>query len=198
MLEFTEFQQNAKNMPGKFMRCYSAYQGCLSFFSALMPTTSQLHDIYTISLLASSLNDENDRSLLIYLNSITGPSNMSLKDFNEFKSKILAGIYLLMWSHYNSLVTSYLNRSLIQMFQADLQVNSIESMDRVLFDESLEALSQYCSFIYENRDEKAYSDLNGRLGTTIQVDIHSLRFPTIDNGNTWGCVCTGFLRTLGI
>ncbi|MFO3149283.1 lpg1752 family Dot/Icm T4SS effector, partial [Legionella pneumophila serogroup 1] len=120
------------------------------------------------------------------------------KNINEFKKKVLTGIYLMMWSHYSSTVSNLMNSTLVELFQRDLQVSSPQKMSDTLFDASLEALSQYCSFAYQNRNERIYDNLIRRLGKTVQADIHALRHSREKQETSFYDIYKGIMRTLGL
>lgn len=185
MLEFAIFKQNAMQLSRKLSRSYSQSLGCMGFFSALIPSTTSLEDSLTIGMLASSLNEENDDRILNYMRSFTKNARLSIKEYENFKSKVLAGLYLVMWSHYNSTVLTYLNKTFIEYLLQDLGVDSIEDMDDDLYDSCLHSFSYYCSFIYQNRQERGYADLNSRLGITIQADIETARNIRYIKDDSW-------------
>lgn len=198
MLEFAKFQQNAKKMFGKLTQHFMKQQGCLCFFSAIVPNNGALDDASVIGMLASSLDDSNDKHLLSYIKENTKYPVHSSKEFEDFKAKILLGIYLIKWSHYNSSVAYYLNKPLIEMFQLDLGIKSLTDMDDRMKDASLDALSHYCSYVYENRHKKSYADLNRSLGVTVQVDIHKIRNTKFAEDSSWYGVYAGILHTIGM
>lgn len=173
-------------------------QGCMSFFSVLVPNNSALKDASTISKLAHSLEETDDKHLRSYIEKIPKCFIVDQNDFEEFKKKVLVGIYLIKWSQYSSSVTYYLNKPLVELFQLDLEIQSPIEMDEMMVDTSLQALSQYCSFIYENQHNPIYADLNQQLGATIQVDIHTIRNLKFTEDTSWYGVYTGLIRTLGM
>lgn len=168
------------------------------FFSVILPNSAAIEDTHTIKLVAYSLDSENDDDLLAYLKGITRYSAVTPKNINEFKKKVLTGIYLMMWSHYSSTVSNLMNSTLVELFQRDLQVSSPQKMSDTLFDSSLEALSQYCSFAYQNRNERIYDNLIRRLGTTVQADIHTLRLSREKQETSFYDIYKGIMRTLGL
>ncbi len=198
MPEFAEFLQNAKKLYRKLTRHFMSQQGCMSFFSVLVPNNSALKDASTISKLAHSLEETDDKHLRSYIEKIPKCFIVDQNDFEEFKKKVLVGIYLIKWSQYSSSVTYYLNKPLVELFQLDLEIQSPIEMDEMMVDTSLQALSQYCSFIYENQHNPIYADLNQQLGATIQVDIHTIRNLKFTEDTSWYGVYTGLIRTLGM
>lgn len=172
-------------LPRKLMRCNSQSMGCMGFFSAIIPSTGSIEDALTIEMLAKSLNEENDGCLLDYVRAFSKYGIVSEKEFREFKSKVLTGIYLLMWSHYNSSVSTFLNQSFIEHMQMDLGISSIEEMDDELFKSSLDTLSYYSTFIYQNKNNHEFFNLNKRLGISIQADIETVRQSRYMPDNSW-------------
>ncbi|KGP63877.1 hypothetical protein EP47_06980 [Legionella norrlandica] len=198
MLEFSEFQQNALKLTDRLRKRCAPSVGCCSFFSVFVSNSAAIEDAYTIKLVADSLNNENDKKLLNYLRSTAKYPIVTHKDVKEFKEKVLAGIYLMVWSHYHSTVSNFMNRSMIELIQRDLQINSPRDMKDTLFDSSLAALSQYCSFAYQNRNERIYANLMQRLGKTIQADIHTVRFSRENHETSFYDVCKEIMCTLGL
>lgn len=173
-------------------------QSCISFFSTFVPNSGALDDASTISKIAYSLEETNDKYLQSYIEKIPKCSIVNQSEFEEFKTKVLIGIYLIKWSQYKSPVTYYLNKPLVELFQLDLGIQSPIEMDDMMVDASLHALSQYCSFIYENQHQPIYADLNQQLGATIQVVIHTVRNLKFTEDSSWYGVCTEVMRTLGM
>lgn len=200
MPEFAKLQQNAQQLSQRVARTYGQL-GCFSFFTAIktqLLNNSVMEDAITIGLIARSLCEDNDQELISYLRSINKDAVFTSKEFNEYKNKILTGMYLMIWSQYNTSVSSYLNKKLIELFQMDLELVSPAEMDEKLFDLSLAAFSQYCSFIYQNRNENVYGRVNDRLGSAIQVNIHNLRDQKFINDTTWYGFYTGIISSLGL
>lgn len=198
MPEFTELQQNAKQLLKKMTGIFTKSQSCFTFFKALAPNNSILVDACTIGMLASSLDEENDNALIEYLQGEKKDSLLTLREFEEFKTQVLIGCYILKWQYYNSLVMSYINKSLIELFQQDLKISSFSEMEEKYTDSCLKVFSQYCTFVYNNRANRPYADLNKQLGESIQVDIHAVRFPSKSNSASAYGLYTGILHALGI
>ncbi|WP_298626668.1 hypothetical protein [uncultured Legionella sp.] len=196
MLEFAIFKQNAMHLPRYLMRCNAKNMGCMGFFSAILPSTGSIDDALTIQMIANSLSEENDGVLLNYVRAFSKYGIVSDEEFGAFKSKVLVGIYLLMWSHYNSSVSSYLNNSFIKYLQMDLGINSIDEMDDELFKSSLDTLSYYCTFIYQNKENNEFSNLNKRLGISIQADIETVRQSRFIPDNSWFGAYSGMFCSL--
>lgn len=199
MLEFTEIQQSAESLSKRLSRNYGTNFGCVGFFSVLIPNNTALCDAFTIAMTARSLDEENDENLLAYVKGFSRYSVVSKSDFDEFKRNVLSGMYLLMWSHYNSTVSHYMHHSLVQLFQMDLGVNSPEEMDTDWFNSSLTAVSQYCSYLYMYKDDlRVYSELNQRLGEAVQADIETVRNSRNATSPSWYDLYNGIICTLGI
>ncbi|KTD51148.1 hypothetical protein [Legionella quateirensis] len=194
MLEFAVFKQNAMLLTRKLTRSNSQYLGCMGFFSALIPNSGSLDDSMTIGMIADSFNTDLDDSLLLYVRSFFRHSVVKPEEFIDFKNKVLIGIYILMLSRYSSTVCSYVNKNFIDLLQHDLGISSLSDLTNDLFDQSLTALSQYCSYVYEHRtDKKIYNDLNNRLGTMIQGDIEEVRNSRFIPDDSWyGAYCGMF------
>lgn len=198
MPEFTSFLQDAKNLSKKVVQYFVNKQSCIGFFSALIPNNSAIDDASTISLLAQCLEQSNDESLKNYIETIPDHSFLSDDEFIDFKTRILVGIYLMKWCNYSSTMAYYTNKSLIEFFQHDLGIQSLDEMDIRITDASLEALSQFCSYVYENNHISLYADLSKQLGATIQPDIHKVRKDKCTENSSWSDVYTGIMRTMGM
>lgn len=196
MLEFAVLKQKAMQLPRKLMRYNAENVGCMGFFSAIMPSCGSLDGAETIKKVAESLKDENNKDLREYVRSFSKFSRVSDKEFAAFKSKVLVGIYLLVWSHYNSSVSAFLNKSFIEHLQTDLGVDSVEAIDDELFQSSLKNLSYYCSFVYQNRDKNEFFHLNKQLGISIQADIEKVRQSRCITDNSWFGVYSGMFCSL--
>ena len=176
MPDFTEIQCNAKQLRKRIGVVSEKGRGCITFFSrAGSSDNSVVADVGLIELLAGSLDEENDKYLIRYLHSKKKGGFLSWDEFKEFKFQALVGCYLLKWRQYITSVINTTIQSVIALFQQDLDVTSLADLEESYIDSCLTTLSQYSSFIYEHRKESVYLDLNGRLGDSIQVDIHSAR-----------------------
>ena len=197
MTEFAEFQQNAKQLVTCLARTYRRHVGCLSFFSLFFSNHAAMSDATTISMLADSLDETYE--LIQYVKDVKRDPKLTLDDFNEFRRKVIIGIYLVKWFQYNSSVSNYLHQSLIDLFRNHLGVQSIEEINQDFFNSCLSEFSYYCTFVYERREEKTYIDLNMRLGATIQKDIHEAKYFSFNrNSSSLYGVCGGILSSLGI
>ncbi|KTD67448.1 MULTISPECIES: hypothetical protein [Legionella] len=196
MTKFAEFQQKAKQLATCLARTYGQHVGCLSLFSLFIPSHAAMDDATTISTLAHSLDETYE--LIQYARLVKKDPLLTLDDFNEFRRKILIGIYLVKWVQYDSVVSNCLHQSLIDFFRTHLGVQSIKEIDQDFFDSCLSDLSYYCTFVYERREEQTYFDLNKRLGATIQKDIHESRhFLFNKNGSSLSEIYRGIMNSLG-
>lgn len=199
MPEFADFKQHALDLPRRLMCSNSQSAFCIGFFTSLLPGNRAMQDAQTIKLVADSLRPERDSMLLDYVKTLSNHGIVDNHDFQLFKYKILTGIYLFMWSHYNSIVDNSVYSSLIDLFRHDLGINSPADLSDELFHDSLESLSRYASFIYENRESASiYNDLNLRLGVTIQADIVMARTSKRASVSSWYTMCAGMLCSIGM
>lgn len=196
MLEFAILKQNAMQLPRKLMRCNAQNMGCMGFFSVMIPNTGSIDDAVTIQMIARGLSDEHDELLLNFVRSFSKYSIVSDREFKDFKSKVLTGIYLLKWSQYNSSVSTFLNKSFIEYMQMDLGINSIQEMDDDLFNSSLDTLSYYCTFVYQNKNNHDFFNLNKRLGISVQADIETVRQSRFIPDNSWFGAYSGMFCSL--
>lgn len=198
MPDFDEIQQEAKGLAWSLTKSGAKKQGCLSFFSSLVPlltNSSELQDAATISLVAESLSRQYDKNLQDYLKF----EKNTPKDLGEFKTQVLKGLYLLIWSRYHSTIANYWHASLIQRIKATLNMDSLNAMDEVSFKSCLMAFSQYCSFIFYQKSVcELYELINTKLGEKIQVDIHYLiHLDQFTDSSNHG-FCKGLLPFLGM
>lgn len=197
MTQFAEFQQKAKQLAMSLAKAYGQHAGCLSFFSILIPDSAAMDDAITIGMLAQSLDDAYD--LFHYVKEVKRDPQLTLDEFNEFRAKVIIGIYFVKWFQYNATIGSYLNKTLIDLFRSHLSVQSLEEVDKGFFDSCLCDLSYYCTFVYKRHEEKAYVELNQRLGVTIQKDIHDAKHLSFPNGSSalYG-IYRGIMDSLGL
>lgn len=199
MLEFTKLKQNAINLYKKLTVSSCNTMGCFSFFSAYMPTKAVSQDAWTIGMVARSLHEDYDQGLVNFTKTFASEPIVTVEELSEFKRKVLIGIYLLIWSQYNSLTSNLMYQPLIHSIEQALDVRTLQDVDDELLNSSLTALSQYSSYIYEHRSEQLlFTDLNKRLGTTIQVDIETARHMKMQNASSWFEKYSGMFCALGI
>lgn len=196
MPEFATLQQNAKKMSGTLSRHFMSQQGCLSFFSAIVPNNSALDDACTITMLANSLDDSNDRKLRIYLDRMFNHPVMTVQEFEDFKTRVLLGIYIFKWANYNSSLVYYINKPLIELFQIGLEIQTLAELDEQMMNSSLKALSHYCSYVYENRYKQMFEDINNSLGDTIQLEIHNTLCEINAENSSWYSVYAKIVSTI--
>jgi hypothetical protein len=156
MVMYSKLQEQAKDLPELLLRRLSRSQfGCL--FS--VPSTwygSSLNDAQLISRFATELEN--------------------YPEPDGIKCKVLTGIYLMVWSYHNQQLNQWLESDLIFLLQTHLEVDSPLQMERGLICESLDKLSDFCSWLYENRENKnSLMTLYNGLPETIQVDIYHLK-----------------------
>ncbi|QMT60077.1 hypothetical protein [Legionella sp. PC997] len=197
MTEFAEFQQKAKKLATCLARSYGHHVGCLNFFSLFVPNHVAIDDAATISILAHNLDETYE--LIQYVKVVKRDLTLTLDDFNEFKRKVIIGIYLVKWIQYNSSVSNYLYQSLIELFRSHLEIQSLDEMDKDFFNSCLSEFSYYCTFVYERREEETYRELNKRLGATIQKDIHEAKyFSSSKNSSALFGLYRGIMNSLGM
>lgn len=90
-----------------------------------------MDDATTISMLAHSLDETYE--LIQYVKAVKRNPKLTLDDFNEFRRKVIIGIYLVKWFQYDSSVSNYLHQSLIDLFRSHLGIQSLEDMDKDFF-----------------------------------------------------------------
>ena len=79
------------------------------------------------------------------------------------------------WFQYSSIVSSYRYRSLLDLFQDDLNLTSLDAIEQDEYKLCLKSFSWYCSYIYHNERVGLNSTLKEALGDEIQLDIHTAR-----------------------
>lgn len=191
-------QQNAKLLVGRLINYYAKPRGCFGFFSNIthMVNQSALDDAHTLTLMSQRL-EHNPTELLLYIQETAQGNQFTQDDFPPYKDKILLGMYLVLWVQYESSVSYYLNGPLIQLFQKHLGLSTPKDMDQTLFSDSLNALSVYCSFVYNHRTEPGFKELDQRLGPSIQVTIDATRSSRNPNNSSFSCI-SGLLCSLGL
>lgn len=197
MSQFDTLQQHARQLPQAFKESFSEEQGCMFFFQFAVPSVDAINDSVVISHLAESLDSEHDDALSAFFQNAHADRLITAEQYLEFKKQILTGMYLLKWSKYTPSVFSA-NNSLITLFQAGLAIKSPTELDEHFIGRCFDALSHYCSFVYANKHITLYSDLNQRLGISIQTEIHQALHAKEDDGLSWYTVLSGAIETLGI
>ncbi len=172
MPEFDQIQLNAMNLPTRISGLINKI-GCSMFFPTLPLNKEIIKDIQIISLVAKSLDKENDYDLMRYLQDPTIHSSLTPTEFMEFKTKALIGCYLVKLHKYNS------EKILLDRFYKDLEINSLNE-STIDIDSCLETFTKFCGFVFEYQDKKTiYSDLNTQFqnsNSPIQGEIHKARF----------------------
>ncbi len=197
MQRFSEMQENAKDMALLLTVKYSKQPGCfsvLSFLTLQQGNNRAFEDAVTISRVASSFDDMDAQNLQLFLE--------KEYSFNaeviEFKNKVIIGLYLLVASRYTDTVSNFLNNHFIALIKEHLGVKVFSKIDPQLFTSSLEALSQFATYIFHNIDtHKMYDELDSRLGESIKVDIYNLkRTGFVEDDSLYGAY-TGVKNYLG-
>lgn len=197
MPDFMEFQLNARKLTEKItgtLKKSPSSVGCLTFFKEFTPDKRAESDLCIISMVANSLDESNDLNLMRYLQNKKDHSLLTLKEFMEFKTKTLVGCYLLKWRQYDR----YIYKSVLEQFKNDLNITSLSDLSDEYIDSCLATFSQFCSFVYENHTSSIYSNLYKQLGDSIQVDIHSARYPTTTATSLVFDVVHAGMQTIGI
>lgn len=194
MLEFTEFQQNAKMLPerlGKFGNNQNSILGILAACFPQIDNKRSFEDAETIAALANSF-DTDHQDLFEFLKNCTKPPVTTLKQLEEFQKRVLIAAYVKMWSHYKTSLMNYMNKPFIEMVQKDLGVKSPVNLGQEVLETAFLAMSQYCSFVFRMREQEQYGSLNKRFGPAIQAQLHTLREsllndkPNVVSHGSWG------------
>ena len=179
MPEFVELQLYAKDLPERISGLKKASPPMfryLTFFQVPPLDEDGLNDIQTISLLAESLDDMNNRALICYLQDFKEHGYADKKERLDFKTQALIGCYILKWRKYDS-EKNPSHKSLLDFFRKDLGIKLLSDWKEEYIDSCLEAFGIYCSFVCKNSASSAYSRLNEYLKDSIQLEIHNARFP---------------------
>ncbi len=87
---------------------------------------------------------------------------------------------------------------MLSRFELIHSVDKRSNICSLVVDASLDALSQYCAFVFANSHKDVFADLNQRLGVAIQVKINSLRHSMFVEDSSWYGACVGVMRTFGM
>lgn len=199
MLEFAELMQFAKQMCKKLTcRQYLSALCCQSFFNNIIPNyvyQRAYQDAATLGYLSDALEAVNDDGLREYLNEQSDYGLLYGTKLIDFKHKVLCGMFLLTWSHYNNAVSSYWNEFFVVLCKEALGTSSPNDFES--FDACLSALSSYCSYAYIKRNEPIFHLLNTQFGNSIQSDISIYRTDKYQYDTTLYGVYTGIISTIG-
>lgn len=165
MLEIDDLMDNATCFHARFRR-HSSPVGCMGFFYSFSNDEVCLKDALIIEKISKLINESTNAD-------------------QGVKIKVTQGIYFLIWSRYNSLVSSYLHHNLINQIQHDLGFRSLEDIGRDDFNQALNLLGYLCTEIYNQREEPTYKPLYELLGPGFQSEISSLCRSDVDDTNTW-------------
>lgn len=199
MLEFTELLAHAKRMSKKLGPTVGSV-GCIGFFSAVIPqyiNYRACEDAFAIGLLVDSLSPIFDGELRGYLTKKLESGSLTDIQFIEFKKHAIGGMYLLVWSHYNTSAGTYLNDTLLRELKQGLQLGDPNAMDPELFDKCLRNLAVYCSYVFENKQQPLFKMLNNSLGESIQSDISILRDRKYHCDSSLFSMYTGIISSFG-
>ncbi|HRD69704.1 MAG TPA: hypothetical protein PK657_06145 [Legionella sp.] len=202
MPRFTEFLNNAKNLNGSLTARFLKPQGCISFFSSFVASSTYiLDDAEIISKIAATFDE--DDLLIDYILVDQENYDLDATQLEFFKIKTLSGFYILKWAEYSESLTSFVYKPLIEFFQKELQLNSLGDMDDEFYNSSLFVFSQYCSFLYKKSlsnelNTKVYFELINRLGSGIQVDIHNKMRRLDTHPRSWSDTISGIAQRFGM
>jgi hypothetical protein len=199
MLEFTELLEHAKRMSKKLGPTVGSV-GCIGFFSAVIPqyiNYRACEDAFAIGLFADSLSKVFDEELKSYLTKRLESGSLTEIQFIEFKRQAIGGMYLLVWSHYNTSAGIYLNDALLRELKEGLELEDPNAMDPAIFDNCLRNLGIYCSYVFENNKKPIFNILNNSFGKSIQSDISILRNEKYQCDSSISSVYSGIIRSLG-
>jgi hypothetical protein len=196
MLDFTNLQKNAKQLPENLIRAQSSSLGCVRFFPSVFKSdAAETVSAMRLAKCADALDKARDTALNGYLKEYDPDNAASPEALLEFKVKTLIGMYLLVWSQHLSWVSSYLNSALITQFQRDLLIPNPADMQKELVESSLYCLSRYCAFIYEHKEaDSTYKAFYDSLDPAIQTEIALLKNKgfvswRFDYSTYWGSFC---------
>jgi len=198
MPEFCDIQNNAKDLVLLLSNKFTKQQGCLSVFSSLslqFGNQGAFHDAILIGKVAQCLDSDFDEFLCAFLNKETNQTH----ELSKFKSLVLKGIYLLIGSRYNNSVSQYMNSTLVDLIQEHLNLKTMQDMDTELFNESLDALGVFSSFLFYNQKSHVlYSEIYSKLGETVHVDIYNLRQIGFVENDSIGNIYNGVMSYFGV
>lgn len=204
MPEFAKLQLNARQLPervsGLLQKPSQSSLGCMSLFQPIVIDKEGLSDVYTISLVASSLDEKNakaDKALRYHLQEPKTHSVLSYREYMDYKTKALTGCYIVKWRKYNS-ESSLTNKSLLDFFHKDLEIKGLSDWSDEYLASCLDTFSDFCDFVVKNKSDSIYSSLNEQLKEPIQLEIHNARFPTITASSVLYEAVNSGMQALGI
>ncbi|KTC85702.1 hypothetical protein Ldro_2027 [Legionella drozanskii LLAP-1] len=159
MLEYAELQNNAKIFPVRLAKAYAKQPLFGSFFTACFPTfipNRVLTDAQLIQQIAEGLEYYTDASITT-------------------KKLVLIGIYIYLWHQYDNNLQWLLNKPLLTMFQEQLGVNSLSSLDQTLYESSLDKLSDFSYWVFSNRRFRDLQALYEAFPAEMQGRIYTQR-----------------------
>lgn len=159
MLEFTELQANAKIFPKRLAKMYAKQPSFGLFFTACFPPTIPtrvLNDARLIQQIAEGLDYYTDVSIAT-------------------KKLVLIGIYVYLWLQHDSSLQWLFNKPLLTLFQEQLGVRTLSSLDQTLYKSSLEELSDFSYWVFRNRRFRLLQALYEAFPADMQGKIYTQR-----------------------
>lgn len=190
MLEFTDLVQNAIKLSSRVSDLYKKNPGCVNFFKGLATDVQAEVDACTISMIAKNLHtssvDEDDLLIRFLQKQKTDLTLVELSQLKDFKAKVIIGAYLTKWCQHENLITLIINNPFLGLLREDLSIDSLGELGKVFFEQCLDAFSNYCTYVYDNRQNETYlAMLNTQLGDTIQLDIRKVRRSKTTEDTGW-------------
>ncbi len=181
MLTFAQLQQKAEFLPTKLCNSYTKLGTLGGLFCSCLPLLpSQLfQDANLIQNIAKSLN---------YYTAL-----------EKEKLSVLQGAYLYIWERYQNSLQKVLNKPLIDTLKAHLEIDSIEELDKYIYEESYQALDDFCGWVYRNRSHPELGELYRAFPNDMQANIQMRNYqPQEDDTSSWGYTITSLLKNIGI
>ena len=181
MLEFDELHQRAMSFPEDLTKRY--LKPCSSgilFYTCLPfePDSSLLNDAMLIQQIAEAIP--------LY-------SKVTI----EIKKRVLVGVMAYTWFKYERSSQWFLNRPLLSLLQKNLEIDSLPSLDRAIYKNSLEELANFCNWVYENKESRELGPLYEVLPPEMQGNIHLQLYNEPEEGSSWISL-SGLMTKIGM
>lgn len=182
MLEFADLQRDAKKFPEKLAKAYAKQ----SSFGGLFCTC------------LSPIIDTNLFNHAQLIKKVAEGVDFYVEASPETKKLVLIGIYVYLWHQYDTPLQWFLNRPLLNLLQVHLDLDSLVNLDRTIYENSLDELSNFSGWVFANREYSELKTLYEAFPPEMQGNIYTQRYTECSDGCSWGSTLSSLMTQIGI
>lgn len=155
MPTYAELKHNAYNLPIKLSRIYERQYTLGGLFcSCFTPVIGG--EVLTDALLIQQ----------------TGVCLDFYPEGDDIKLKILTGMYIYIWQRLGNSLQYLLNKPFVNLLSEQLEINSLADLDNTFYKASLDALDNFCNWVYSNRKFSELELLYNSFPMDMRANIH--------------------------